>query len=146
MAAWAARCTGPDSQMIEVEVGAIMRLLLPSDRPCPLSLALSHLEDLEMAKQSFDGWQTAAACWDFPLPGVGNAAGEPDGTGNLGGEGESDRSDWDRFFAYCDRVIVAALGASQSSQPIRRIATRRSGSSSWPRECRGFAAAAWPPG
>jgi len=74
-----------------------------------------------MAKQSFDGWQTAAvACGDFPLPGAGDAAGgEPDGTGNLGGEGESDRSDWDRFFAYCDRVIVAAL-ARQPIQPADR--------------------------
>ena len=63
-----------------------------------------------MAKQSFDGWQTAEVEFgDFPPPGAGDAGGEPDGTGNLGGEGESDRSDWDRFFAYCDRVIVAAL-------------------------------------
>jgi len=73
-----------------------------------------------MAAQVFDGWQTAAvACEDFPLPGVGNAAGEPDGTGNLGGEGESDRSDWDRFFAYCDRVIVTAL-QRQPIQPADR--------------------------
>jgi RNA polymerase sigma factor (sigma-70 family) len=102
--------------MIEVEVGAIMRLLLPSDRPCPLSLRF-HIEDLEMAKQSFDGWQTAEVEFgDFPPPGAGDAGGEPDGTGNLGGEGESDRSDWDRFFAYCDGVIVAAL-ARQPIQP-----------------------------
>ncbi len=69
-----------------------------------------------MAERRFDGWQTAqAASGDFFLPGTGDAAGEPDGMGNFGGEGESDRSHWDRFYAYCDRVIVSAL----ARQPIQ---------------------------
>ncbi len=49
------------------------------------------------------------ACGDFPLPGAGD----------VGGDGESDRSDWDRFYAYCDGVIVIALDR-QPIQPADR--------------------------
>jgi RNA polymerase sigma factor (sigma-70 family) len=96
------------------------------------------LEDLDMAEQRFDGWRTAKALsGDVSLTGTGDAAGEPHGMGYFGGEAESDRSDWDRFFAYCDRVIVNAL-ERQPIQPADRddcrqeiwvelLATRMSG-------------------
>jgi RNA polymerase sigma-70 factor (ECF subfamily) len=91
-----------------------------------------------MAEQRFDGWRTAkAVSGDVSLSGKGDAAGEPHRMGYFGGKGESDRSDWDRFFAYCDRVIVNAL-ERQPIQPADRddcrqeiwvelLATRMSG-------------------
>jgi RNA polymerase sigma factor (sigma-70 family) len=67
-------------------------------------------EELEMQQQSFCGWQTAEVAFgEFPLRGAGD----------WGGECEPDRSDWDRFFSYCDRVIVSAL-ACQAIQPADR--------------------------
>jgi RNA polymerase sigma factor (sigma-70 family) len=79
--------------------------------------SLDHLEELDMSKQQFDGWPTtmATASGDFPLPGTGDAAGEPEGLGDFEGQSEADQADWGRFFDYCDRVIVTAL----ARQPIQ---------------------------
>ena len=69
-----------------------------------------------MAEQCVDGWQSdEVAFGDFHGRGTADAAGGPDGTGNRGGECEPDLMDWDRFYTYCDRVIVIAL----SRQPIQ---------------------------
>ncbi len=46
---------------------------------------------------------------DSPLPGASDVANEGDARANPSGDRVVDRSDWDRFYADCDRVIVAAL-------------------------------------
>ena len=71
-----------------------------------------------MAEQQFNSWPTSTASGDFPLPGTGHAACEPEVMGDFEGKGEADRAGWGRFFDYCDRVIVTALRAS--AHPGRR--------------------------
>ncbi len=69
-----------------------------------------------MAEQCFDGWRCEKVAFgDFRGRRTGDAAGEPDRVGNRGGEFEPDLMDWDRFYRYCDRVIVTAL----KRQPIQ---------------------------
>ena len=72
-----------------------------------------------MARQPFEDRRTTTACGNPRLSDTREAAGEPEGTGNRGEDREPDRADWDRFFAYCDRVIVTAL-AGQPIQPADR--------------------------
>jgi RNA polymerase sigma factor (sigma-70 family) len=91
-----------------------------------------------MAPHAIDGSQTAGMGFkDFSRPGVKYAADEPEGTGDPGGEGEFDRSYWDRFYADWNAVILAAL-SRQAIQPADRedccqqiwvdlLATRMSG-------------------
>lgn len=91
-----------------------------------------------MAPQAADGSQTAGIGFgDLSHSGVGAAADGREGAGNTRGDGEFDRSYWDRFYADCNAVIMTTL-SRQAIQPADRedccqqiwvelLATRMSG-------------------